>query len=80
VPIVHAEIDYLQPMRCGEQCRVEVMPALLKPDMFEVRYVIRAAEQIAGRAKTIHVCIQPQFRQRLPLPSLLLEWLNAIKS
>jgi 1,4-dihydroxy-2-naphthoyl-CoA hydrolase len=87
VPIVHAEIDYFQPMRCGEQYEVEVSPTLLKPDKFEVQYRIRALDQIAqaddrviGRATTIHLCIEPQSRQRLPLPLELQQWLDAIKS
>jgi 1,4-dihydroxy-2-naphthoyl-CoA hydrolase len=40
LPIIHAEIDYMQPMFCGETYLISVAPILLSPDKFENRYQI----------------------------------------
>jgi 1,4-dihydroxy-2-naphthoyl-CoA hydrolase len=84
VPIVHADIDYFQPMFCGETYAIEVIPTLLGPDKFQVKYTIRSTEQpenspIAS-ATTIHVCINPATRKRTPLSPELEQWLETIPS
>lgn len=83
VPIIHADIDYFQPMFCGETYAIEVSPTLLGPDKFQVKYAIRSTdqpEQAIGRATTLHLCINPVTRKRMPLSPLLQQWLEAIPS
>lgn len=83
VPILHAEIDFMQPMFCGETYAIEVQPVALGPDKFEVNYVIteldseadRPARKIS-RAKTLHLCIDVKTRGRVPLPPFLEQWLD----
>ncbi len=88
VPIVHAEADYLQPLICGRQYAIEVVPTALSPDKFKIQYrICQALEQPAqsdqpsdwlqmGRASTVHVCIHPQTKSRQALPASLQQWLT----
>ena len=88
VPILHAEIDFMQPMFCGETYAIEMKPAALSPDKFEINYEITAIEaaedQPAGkpagnkvsRAKTLHLCIDVKTRSRVPMPPFLEQWLE----
>lgn len=86
IPIVHAEIDYFQPLFCGQDYRVEVLPVALSSDRFperprdkfKLQYDIRSAEQLVGRASTVHLCIDVVSRSRQPLPPALEAWLELI--
>jgi 1,4-dihydroxy-2-naphthoyl-CoA hydrolase len=86
MPIVHAEIDYFQPMLCGEEYSIEVMPIALSPDKFKIQYAVRATEQtseqtqIISRAATVHLCIQAANKSRRPLPPEIEQWLNLTQS
>lgn len=91
-PIVHAEIDYAQPMFCGEEYMISVTPTLLSPDKFENRYQIRTAAldseagepsitaTLVAQAATLHLCIDPKTRKRRLLPSQVRQWLDHIPS
>ncbi|HEY9700523.1 MAG TPA: thioesterase family protein [Trichocoleus sp.] len=79
VPIVHASIDFLSPMFCGEVYQIHLTPQPTGDSKFEIEYAIYSKEQpdrLAGRAKTIHVCIEPATRSRAALPSELVQWLD----
>lgn len=88
LPIVHAEIDYAQPMFCGEAYLISVTPLLLSPDKFENRYQIRPASlepaqaepAIIAQAVTLHLCINAKTRKRRALPSDVRHWLEHIPS
>jgi 1,4-dihydroxy-2-naphthoyl-CoA hydrolase len=79
IPIVHAEADYFQPMFCGEEYQVEVLPAMLGESKFKIQYEIRSAEQLVGQASTVHLCIDVASRCRQPLPAAIQQWLHPIK-
>jgi 1,4-dihydroxy-2-naphthoyl-CoA hydrolase len=80
VPIVHADINYFQPMFCGEDYGISVMPTLLSPDKFQVKYEIRAGETLISQATTLHLCINAATRSRMSLPPELQHWLDTIPS
>lgn len=40
VPIVHADVDFFRPMRCGDRILIQLTPQRLKPSEFEIRYQI----------------------------------------
>jgi 1,4-dihydroxy-2-naphthoyl-CoA hydrolase len=90
LPIIHAEIDYAQPMFCGEEYLISVTPLLLSPDKFENRYQIRAAVNpepepqteaiVIAQAVTLHLCIDAKTRKRRALPSDVRHWLEHIPS
>lgn len=76
VPIVHASVDFMHPMRCGEVYEVQVQPAEIKASKFRLNYTIALAAQtesrrIAATAHTIHVCIKTDRREKTDLPEFL---------
>ncbi len=85
IPIVHAEIDYFQPLFCGETYQISVIPTVLNPlperplDKFKIQYDLRQAEQLVSRASTVHLCIDVASRSRQPLPADIQRWLNPVK-
>lgn len=86
IPIVHAEIDYFQPLFCGETYQIAVIPTALNSlleqptDKFKLQYDLRQAEQLVSRASTVHLCIDVPSRSRQPLPPEIQQWLNPIRT
>jgi 1,4-dihydroxy-2-naphthoyl-CoA hydrolase len=80
LPIVHAEIDFLRPLVCGDQIQVSLVASLINHSEFAIAYQIffvDKQEQALVKAQTRHVCINPQIRQRVDLPTNMLEWVTA---
>ena len=79
LPIVHAEIDFLRPLFCGDLVQVNLAARLINNSELAIAYQISPSnnlEQIVIKAQTRHVCINPQIRQRINLPPEMREWLN----
>ena len=79
LPIVHAEIDFIRPIFCGQQLEISLNTSQVNNSEFAIAYEIIALddpEQIVVKAETKHVSIDPQIRQRIDLPATILEWLN----
>lgn len=79
VPIVHAEIDFWQPMICGEQYQIELTPTRVAASQFQIRYRLSRQDQPhrpSSQATTMHVCIDPEQRSRVSLPLCLEHWLE----
>lgn len=79
LPIVHAEIDFLRPIFCSDRIQVSLNASLVNDSEFAIAYQIFPAgnsNQALVKAKTQHVCINSQVRQRIDLPADLLGWLN----
>ncbi|MBW4533511.1 MAG: acyl-CoA thioesterase [Pleurocapsa minor HA4230-MV1] len=79
LPIVHAEIDFLRPLFCGDQIQIGLVASLIDQREFAIAYQISPVdnlEQILVKAQTRHVCINPQIRQKRDLPAIMLEWLG----
>jgi len=79
IPIVHAAVDFLRPMFCGDQVLIQLEPKQLSDTAFEIDYQIMATalrEQRLAQAITRHVCINPATRTRTPLPEVITQWLG----
>lgn len=79
VPIVHAEVDFLKPMFCGDHITIELTPNLLKPSEFEIRYHLSQESKLVGTALTRHVCISTETRSRIELSANLRQWLDRFR-
>jgi 1,4-dihydroxy-2-naphthoyl-CoA hydrolase len=80
VPVVKSEADYLRPLACGDKLRVTASPSALTANSYAIQFeIIRlgAAEKIAARVRTEHVCIDAKTRERTPLPAQLAAWVQA---
>ncbi|WP_088892670.1 acyl-CoA thioesterase [Leptolyngbya ohadii] len=76
VPIVHASVDFLHPMRCGDVIQVQLKPTEIKASKFRLDYTILLSQKtesnpIAATAHTIHVCIKTDGREKTELPEAL---------
>lgn len=79
LPIVRAEIDFMRPLVCGDELQIDLSASLISNDEFAIAYQICHADNLSRvlvKAKTTHVCIDPQTRTRTDLPSTILEWLD----
>ena len=83
LPVVQAEAHFLQPLRCGDICQVQLVPRSWQTHRFAVNYQVFAkdaardlphVERLAATATTQHYCIDPKTRQRQPLPPALQTW------
>jgi 1,4-dihydroxy-2-naphthoyl-CoA hydrolase len=79
VPIVHAEVDFFQPIFCGDCITIVLTPSLLAPSEFEIRYQLAQGAKIVGKALTRHVCIAIETRSRLELSEGLRSWLDDLR-
>lgn len=75
IPIVHASVDFLRPMFCGDKIFIHLITKQSSKDKFELAYEIVAA-QLVAKAITKHVCIDPISRTRKELPVEMLQWLH----
>ncbi|MGK7932480.1 MAG: acyl-CoA thioesterase [Microcystaceae cyanobacterium] len=81
IPIVHGEINFYQPLFCGDRIIVDLQPQLISPDSFEITYKIYCSDPSSpccARAKTRHVCIHPQTRKRTPLLDPIQQWIKQV--
>ncbi|WP_438043651.1 acyl-CoA thioesterase [Sorangium sp. So ce128] len=70
LPLVHAEADYLLPLRFGDTIEVEVLAPKLGDTSFTVGYrvTMTTAGRVAAIGQTVHVCIDGARFTPCPLP------------
>ncbi len=75
IPIVHANIDFLRPVFCGERVFIHLISQNLGNDNFEIAYIVLSSnEKQIAKAVTRHVCINPVTRTRQQLPNEIMKW------
>lgn len=78
IPIVHASVDFLRPLFCGDEINITLQPQQLNIDKFEIDYqVLGLNEQLIAKAITRHVCINPVSRNKQELASEMILWLQS---
>ena len=78
IPIIHASVDFLRPMFCGDKLLIHLTPQQVGENKFEIAYQIveaSSSEQQLAKAITRHVCINPITRTRTQLPEAITHWL-----
>ncbi|MDJ0599118.1 MAG: thioesterase family protein [Crocosphaera sp.] len=79
IPIVHAEIDFYQPLFCGDRIQINLTPIQLNETEFEINYQVfyeNTLDKLIAKATTNHVSINPKIRKRSPLPLSIIKWLK----
>nr|WP_199318159.1 thioesterase family protein [Arthrospira platensis] len=79
IPIVHASMDYRQPIYCGDRIVINLSPQQLSLHTFQIEYQICLADDpqsLIAQGITKHISINPSTRQRQPLPPPIKQWLN----
>ena len=77
IPIVRAEIDFLQPIICGDAIEIKLKLQEVTESKFIVSYDIfknTYSDKILAKALTIHVCINPQTRKKAALPQAITDY------
>lgn len=83
VPITQAQVDFYRPLFCGDVLAIHLTPKPVSAEEFEINYQIFSpefAEKCSAKARTKHVCIDPQSRQRIAFSEELQQWLNSFES
>jgi 1,4-dihydroxy-2-naphthoyl-CoA hydrolase len=71
LPIVHGEIDFFQPLFCGDRIEIQLIPKVINEHSFDISYQIflaQSPDKKIAQGKTKHVCINPLSRQKISLP------------
>ncbi len=77
LPIMHAEADYVKPIKVADELRVEVIVSSLRNSSFELSYKFyKDDNQFAALAKTVHVCVLKEKFEKIELPKDLYEKLK----
>lgn len=67
--IVHAEADYLAPLRVGDKLDIELSIEKIGETSFTVSYLIYKTDRtLIGRVKTVHVTLDTTSRKKIPIP------------
>jgi 1,4-dihydroxy-2-naphthoyl-CoA hydrolase len=75
-PIVRAEIDFSQPLHCGDLVTVSLYPTRSSETTFEIQYILQKNAIVVAKAKTKHVAVDSLTRQKVtPIPAIL-AWLS----
>lgn len=75
-PIVHANVDFIRPIFCGDKLLISLMPQKVSAEKFEINYEITVAEVLVAKAMTRHVCIDANSRNKQTLPTNIVHWLE----
>jgi 1,4-dihydroxy-2-naphthoyl-CoA hydrolase len=73
IPIIHGEIDFFQPLFCGDRIFVEMFPLIITNKVFEITYTVMKNDLEVAKALTRHIAIDGESRQTQPLPDIFLE-------
>jgi 1,4-dihydroxy-2-naphthoyl-CoA hydrolase len=68
LPIMHAEADYVRPIKVGDELNIEVIVSMLKSSSFELTYRFYREKQFTAMAKTVHVCVLKEKFEKIALP------------
>jgi 1,4-dihydroxy-2-naphthoyl-CoA hydrolase len=74
--VVHAEADYLMPLRLGDQLEIHLGVEHIGNSSFAMRYFIYKEGVLAGRVQTVHVTLDGKTRTKITIPTNLL---NSLK-
>jgi len=80
IPIVHASVDFLRPMFCGDLLLIQLKTGQISSNEFEITYEVFtvAVDKVVAKAVTRHVCIDPTSRKRKELPREVVQWLRQL--
>jgi YbgC/YbaW family acyl-CoA thioester hydrolase len=68
LPIMHAEADFIKPIKVGDELVVEVVVSMIKKSSFEMSYRFYRDKEFTAMAKTVHVCVYREKFEKIELP------------
>ena len=80
MPIVHAEADYVAPLKVGDVVDIELSLSEVGESSFTLQSRLLKEGVEAGRTKIIHVVISKKTGQGVPIPESVSTFLEALHS
>ena len=72
IPIIHAESDYLRPLRVGDEIEIALTVANIGNTSYILEYALTdLSGNLVGKARTVHVILDRQSGQKIPIPEPL---------
>ncbi len=71
LPLVHAEADYLQPLRLNDAVQVTIRVEKVGRSSFILAYDFQRNGERAATARTVHACLCRETGRSCPLPNAL---------
>lgn len=68
LPIIHAEADYLKPIRVGDELKIDLQVSRLQESSFELSYKFLLNDEPVATARTVHVCVSKNSFVKSELP------------
>ena len=78
-PIVHANVDFMRPMYCGDKLFVSLIPSKIGVEQFEINYQIYINDKLTAKAMTRHVCIDVKNRKKQGLSAEVVKLLEKLR-
>ena len=78
IPIVHAEADYLVPLRVGDRVVIEIEIANIGESSFTTCFQLSTQENEIGKVSLVHVVVSKKTQKSIPIPAVLLSHLQAL--
>jgi len=72
LPIVHANADYISPVKFGDELKCEVLVGKIGETSFELKYNLFNKNQIAAKVITKHVVVKKEVFKKSEIPIDLL--------
>ena len=71
LPIVHAESDYLTPVRIGDLVSINIVLKSISQSTFILKYEMKISDKLAGAATTVHTSVNPANGKKIELEAEL---------
>ena len=79
LPIVHADADYIRPVRCGDSVEIALMVSHIGNSSFTLNYLLNDPEGAeVGKVNTVHVCVDRESGASIKIPAGLRKALESV--
>ena len=80
MPIVHAEADYIFPLRLSDKIEIRMAVEKIGASSFTLVYHFfnSLINRLAGKVKIVHVCTNKETGEKMSLPDQLIQQLRAM--
>ena len=79
VPIVHADSDFLHPLRAGDKIEIEIDLLKIGDSSFTLTHrIFNSDKTLCGKGSTVHVSVSSGTFKKIMMPDQIIDILNSI--
>jgi acyl-CoA thioester hydrolase len=78
VQLVHTSLDWVGPLRWGEQGEIDVALARVGTTSFTLQFAVRVGDRPVCTAETVYVAVETSGWSKVAVPAVLLEALGPV--